>query len=271
MRNRAIWSVGLLLVASTTDNGSASDTDPPAKWVSNSVGMKLVLISPGEFVMGSAEAEKYGTHDEKQHRVRITKPYCLAVHEVTQEQYEKIMGEQPWSGRAYVEEGAEYPATYVRWEEAVEFCKKLSSKEGRRYRLPTEAEWEYACRAGSTSLYCYGDDGADLRTYAWYSVNSYDGVERYPRQVGSKRANSWGLFDMHGNVWEWCQDWYGEDYYESSPTEDPTGPKSGSLRVFRSGSGDCGSWGCRSAARTALKPDDRGDFLGFRVALVLEE
>jgi len=184
------------------------------------VTMKTVLIPAGEFMMGSHESAealakefglkaKYYENEHPQHRVKITKPFYLGVYEVTQQQYEKVMGDKPWSDESNVKESTEHAATQVTWENAQEFCQKLSSTEGRTFRLPTEAEWEYACRAGSTT-----DRIGDL--------------------VGLKRPNDWGLHDMCGDdVWEWCQDWYGKDYYENSPTDDPTGPASGVARAVR--------------------------------------
>jgi formylglycine-generating enzyme required for sulfatase activity len=149
----------------------------------------------------------------------------------------------------------------VSWNDAREFIEKLNQMEKTEtYRLPTETEWEYACRAGSTSEWCFGDNEAELREYAWYGANS--GHKIHP--VGQKKPNAWGLYDMHGNVWEWCQDWYGE--YPAGPVTDPTGPATGEYRVLRGG-----SWGfiagfTRSAIRVNLNPGDRSNSFGFRVA-----
>jgi len=169
----------------------------------NSIGMRLVLIPPGEFQMGSPAGDGVASSDEKpHHNVRITKPFYLGVCEVTQEQYERVMAQNPSRFKG----DPQRPVGYVSWTGAAEFCRKLSEKEGVTYRLPTEAEWEYACRAGTTTRYCFGDDEASLGEYAWYGS-----VGRYP--VGEKTPNAWGLCDMHGNVWEWCADWYDADYY----------------------------------------------------------
>ena len=124
-----------------------------------------------------------------------------------------------------------YPVETVSWEDAVEFCKRLSAKEGKTYRLPTEAEWEYACRAGTTTEWYCGDKEDELGRVAWYRKNS----GKMPHPVGGKEANSWGLFDIHGNVFEWCADWYDSDYYANSPPSDPPGPERGAFRVFRGG------------------------------------
>ena len=168
----------------------------------NSIGMELKLIPPGEFTIGSLNFidPDVDPQDEARHLVRITKPLYLSVHEVTQEQYERVMGNNPSFNKA-----ANKPVEQVSWDDAVEFCRKLSVREGAEYRLPTEAEWEYACRAGTTTAYSFGDDASRLGDYAWYIENS----GRTTQPVGEKLPNAWGLYDMHGNVREWCQDWYG--------------------------------------------------------------
>jgi formylglycine-generating enzyme required for sulfatase activity len=233
----------------------------------NSIGMRFVLIPAGEFVMGSPDGDKDVADDERaQHRVRITKPFYLGVHEVTQGQYEAVMGSCPWSGQPAVKEGADYPATYVSWEDAAAFCEKLSAKEGRTYRLPTEAEWEYACRAGSTARFFFGDDPWALENHAWYYGNAEVAGELYAHAVGRKKPNGWGLHDLHGNVWEWCSDQWCEDYYKTSPVDDPTGPSSGDVRVVRGGSWGSSAWFARSARRFRVFPDFRDYFLGFRVS-----
>ena len=178
------------------------------------------------------------------------------------------MGKNP---SHFKESGPDAPVEMVSWDDAQEFCRKLSElaeekEAGRRYRLPTEAEWEYACRAGSAEKYCYGDDESRLGDYAWYRKNS-DGKTH---QVGQKKPNAWGLYDMHGNVWEWCADWYDREYYANSPTDDPTGPSEGSFRVFRGGGPLWGAGVCRSACRpdSRAAPGFRHFVLGLRVSLV---
>ncbi|MEQ8791501.1 MAG: SUMF1/EgtB/PvdO family nonheme iron enzyme [Pirellulaceae bacterium] len=246
--------------------------------ITNSIGMKLKRIPAGEFLMGSGESAeaiarafdskpKNYEDEHPQHRVRITRPFHLATTEVTQGQWMAVMGTTPWKGEDYVKEGSDYPATYVSWDEAVEFCRKLSEKEGRTYRLPTEAEWEYACRGGSTTKYSFGASDTSLKDHAWFEVNAWDVDEKYAHSVGQKRANAFGLYDMHGNVWEWCQDWYGEDYYANSPGNDPRGPSEGSYRVYRGGGWSPAAWDCRSAFRSGYNPSLRISILGFRVAL----
>jgi len=240
--------------------------------ITNSIGMKLALIPAGEFMMGSPESEEGRNGDEgPQHRVRITRAFYLGTTEVTQGQWESVMGTKPWSGKFYVKEGSDYAATYVGWEDAVKFCRKLSAKEGKEYRLPTEAEWEYACRAGTTTAYHFGADASRLGDYAWYHDNAFNVEERYAHQVGQKRPNGWGLYDMYGNVWEWCADWYDDEYYANSPADDATGPASGSNRVSRGGCWSFHAGNCRSSHRDGDWPDCRSSGLGFRVALVAAE
>ena len=225
----------------------------------NAIGMQFKLIPAGEFIMGSPEDDPIKQSDETpQHRVRITEPFYLAIHEVTQEQYERVVGENPSRFK-----GPTRPVEHVSWDDATRFCEILSEMdEAYDYRLPTEAEWEYACRAGTSTRYSSGDQSDPA--CAWSGDNS----DRQTHPVGEKRPNAWGLYDMHGNVWEWCKDRYDTSYYGNSPLDDPTGPTTGSSRVGRGGGwiGDGG--GCRSASRLQLGPDGRFGHVGFRVVLV---
>jgi formylglycine-generating enzyme required for sulfatase activity len=240
-----------------------------SKEITNSIGMKLVLIPKGTFQMGSPIEEEGADNDEEQHQVTISKDYYLGVTEVTQGQYEKVMGTNPSNFQKRVirkSDSSMYPVEQVSWEDAVEFCKRLSElpeekKAGRVYRLPTEAEWEYACRAGSKTAFSFGESAKSLGDFAWFFENS--GSQTHP--VGEKKPNAWGLYDMHGNVWEWCSDWYGD--YPKGAVSDPTGPREGSLRVGRGGSWDCGAADCRSASRIRSYPSGRGSDVGFRLAL----
>jgi len=294
----AIVAIVSALCAGACSSDSGRTEAPPSGLeeetldLGDGVTMKLVLIPAGEFMMGSHEsaaalAKAFDTDaklfkdEHPQHPVKITRPFYLGVYEVTQQQYEKVMGDKPWSGDERVEEGPEYPATCVSWNDAQEFCRELSSKEGRTYRLPTEAEWEYACRAGSKTRYCCGDgeaelddngDGeSELGTYAWSDGNVWNHGEKYGHRVGLKLANAWGLYDMHGNVFEWCQDRYTEDYYENSPAADPTGPTSRPYCVSRSGCWLPSPRYCRSAHRYGFMPGYRFYPQGFRVVLVPAE
>jgi len=248
------WATAL-----SPDQRKAADAAALPPVFENSLGMRFVLIPPGEFMMGSPDTEKDRDSDEGPvHRVRLTQPFYLAIHEVTQRQYEAVMGTNPSGFK-----GPENPVEQVSWNDAQDFCKKLSQKEGKTYRLATEAEWEYACRAGAQTRFSYGDDPKydRLGEYAWYTSNSDD--KTHP--VGEKKPNAWALFDMHGNVSEWCEDWHEEKYYGSSPQSDPKGPNSGWSRVKRGGSWYSNPRLCRSAFRSGYEPGDRYLDLGFRV------
>ncbi len=236
--------------------------------VVNSVDIVLVPIPPGEFTMGSPESEIDRLDNETQHEVKITKAFYLSVHEVTQQQYEQVMSENPsaFSGlgdlKDYVSgiDTSQLPVESVSWNDAVELCNRLNKSEGVEYRLPTEAEWEYACRAGTTTAYSFGNDVAQLGEYAWYGDNS----ELTTHPVGELKLNAWGLYDMHGNVWEWCQDWYGP--YDLQVVSDPTGPASGEHRVSRGGAFFSLPGGVRAAIRFTNRPDNRIRIIGFRLA-----
>lgn len=245
------------------------DTSLPAKdIITNSVGMKLKYIPPGEFWMGSSENEKgHQDNESPKHLVKLTKGFYMGVTEVTQAQWLKVIRSRPWSGKDNVREGDSYPATYVSWDDAVEFCKKLSQKEGRKYRLPTEAEWEYACRAGTKTAYSFGDDDSRLGDYEWFTNNTYHVDQKYAHTVAQKKPNPWGLFDVHGNVWEWCGDWYGEKTYPTRQTTDPKGPPGGKYRVLRGGAWNFHPEDCRSAYRGGYTPDTRNLHSGFRIVI----
>ena len=230
------------------------------KSFTNSIGMKLVWIPAGDFIMGSGQAEKGREDDESpQHKVVLTRGFYLGETEVTQHQWEKLMGPGPWAGNRNIAKGENMPAVMMTWAEAVLFCEKLAKKEGRRYRLPSEAEWEYACRANTRTWFYWGDD-FDER-YAWSSKNS----KRSMHKVGTRLPNAWGLFDMGGNVWEWCSDWHGD--YPTGEVTNPKGTTSGEKRVIRSGSYSNSPWDCRSAERGCVPPETRGGSIGLRVVM----
>ena len=260
-------------VAQPSASKRLSSQPPLSHLITNSIGMKLVLIPAGEFQRGSPDSDSQAKANEKpQHQVRITRPFYLGTTEVTEEQWTKVMGTKPWKGLKdirkgkYVRKGAEYPVTYVTWEETQEFCRKLSAREGVTYRLPTEAEWEYACRAGAGTKYSFGDDASALGEYGWYQQNATKVGEKYAHPVGLKRPNQFGLYDMHGNVWEWCADWYNVLYYRDSPVNDPGGGRQDRFRVIRGGCWFVKGENCRSANRSANTPGERYDYVGFRVA-----
>ena len=223
------------------------------------VKLDLVLIPAGAFVMGSPTTEKGRLRNETQHRVRITKPFYMGKYEVTQEVWEKVMGKNPSNFR-----GAKLPVESVNWYYAGDFVSKLSRlvREKRRFQLPTEAQWEYACRAGSAGRFCFGDDEKKLGDYAWYRANS----ERKTHQVGGKKPNAWGLYDMHGNVMEWCRDMYGR--YDTRVVDDPTGPTNMKDRVARDGMCMSEPADMRSGLRLSYAGVQQlSGVSGFRVAL----
>jgi len=238
-----------------------------------SAGIKLVLLSPGSFLRGSESGEMLRGNDEgPQRHIRITRPFYLGVYPVTKQQYEVMTG--PSSLPRGV--GPDHPVQQVSWEDARTFCKWLSAlpaehKTGRRFRLPTEAEWEYACRAGTTTPFAFGVALSSTQA-------NFDGSRRYgsaepgpylqrTSKVGQFPANAWGLYDMHGNVWEWCHDWYEERYYEVSPEADPPGPDRGTHKVLRGGSWNNSGHLCRSARRNKYEPNFVADTIGFRIVL----
>ncbi|RCV64719.1 Formylglycine-generating enzyme, required for sulfatase activity, contains SUMF1/FGE domain [Methanophagales archaeon] len=232
-------------------------TPPPAEIFTNTIGMEFVPIAAGEFEMGSPSDEEGRYSDEGPvHHVNIEKAFYMGRYEVTQKQWRAIMGDNP----SYFK-GDDLPIETVSWDDVHEFIKKLNEKEGTgKYRLPSEAEWEYACRAGTSTRYSFGDSESKLGDYAWYGDNS--GAKTHP--VGQKKPNSWGLYDMHGNVWEWVQDsWHGR--YDGAPADGSAWEGDGAYRVIRGGSW-CGDAGCcRSAYRSSRDPRNRNDGLGFRI------
>ena len=235
------------------------------KEITNSIGMKLVLIHAGSFTMGSPASEDGRQDNEIPHEVKISKSYYLCICEVTNEQFEKVIGRSPSQFQ-----GKQLPVSDVTWKEAIRFCNKLSllpdeKKASREYRLPTEAEWEYACRATSTTSFCFGETPEELGNYAWVD----EGPLSNPHPVGTKKPNRWGLFDMHGNVSEWCQDLRGE--YPDYSVTDPKGFGSGWGRVYRGGGFYGGAEYCRSASRTGLEESKNIFELGFRIALSLPD
>lgn len=219
------------------------------------VTLDMIAIPGGSFLMGSEDFPD----TRPVHRVKLS-PFHLGKYPVTQAQWKAVMGDNP----SYFK-GDKRPVEMISWEMAVEFCQMLTAKTGRQYRLPTEAEWEYACLAGSTGKYCFGDDEALLEKYAWYD----EGLGGSTHPVGEKLPNNWGLYDMHGNVLEWCQDWYDANYYaelsKQGEVVDPQGPASGTSRVLRGGSWIYNQMGARAVFRDGAPPGGRDDDFGFRV------
>jgi sulfatase modifying factor 1 len=283
----------------------------PEKEITNSIGMKLVLIPKGKFQMGSPMGEEGRFPFEHQHDVEITRPFYLGKYEATRGQFRKFIeangnkteAEKDGAGgygfnktenkfegpvpiyswrNAGFDQTDEHPVVNVTWNDAQAFCNWLSSKEGKKYVLPTEAQWEYACRANTTTRYWSGDDAETLAAIAnvpdaavrkqfpdWITIQGNDGFV-FTAPVGRFKANAFGLHDMHGNVWEWCQDCYDQDYYKTSPVQDPPGPeeKATLYRVMRGGSFGYPPRWCRSACRYWSDPAVRFSFVGFRVVCV---
>ena len=232
------------------------------KSVTNSIGMELIEIPAGKFTMGDIAVVA----------VTLTKPFGLGKYEVTQGQWKSVMGTEPWDTKEFVKADKDCPATYVSWDDATDFCKKLTEVEHKagklkadeEYRLPTEAQWEYACRAGTTTTYSFGDDESKFGEYAWFDGNALKVGEKYAHEVGLKKPNPWGLHDMHGNVIEWCSDWYDG---KLAGGIDPVGPNAGSYRVLRGGNWFVSSPYCRPAFRNDGYPAYRySRYFGFRVA-----
>ena len=241
--------------------------------ITNSLGMKLVPIAKGKLQMGSLFREEGYRLAEQRHEVTLTRDYWLGAFEVTQAQFLKLMGTNPSQFQGDQIDNADssnHPVDRVSWEDAVEFCNRLSAlpeekAAGRVYRLPTEAEWEHACRAGSDAPFGFG--GLELADdYGWFASNGQG--KSHP--VGKKDPNVWGLHDMHGNVMEWCSDWAGD--YPEGAVSDPTGPKEGSSRMIRGGAWLTPAMLGRSGDRAFhFPPDTRSDYVGFRVALSFPE
>ena len=246
----------VVLEKSTPAQGAELET------FTHGIGMEFVEIPKGKFAMGEG-----GGADV----VILTQPFWLGKFEVTQSQFKKVMDVEPWVNQGEVQIGEDNAASYVNWDDATAFCQKLTDTDhengklpaGESYRLPTEAQWEYACRAGTQTKFSFGDDEKQLGQYAWFQGNAKNAGEKYAHKVGLKNPNPWGLHDMHGNVFEWCSDWYGRGL---SGGTDPVGPGVGSDRVFRGGSWWVVPDYCRSALRGNYAPLDRSVRLGFRVA-----
>jgi formylglycine-generating enzyme required for sulfatase activity len=282
--------LGLLLsiLLITVGCNDSSQSEQSLESITNTIGMKLNLIPAGTFMMGSPDTEEHREDNEFLHKVTISKAFYMQTTEVTQGKWTSVMGTGPWRGKQFTKNKgtANIAATYISWDDAVAYCKKLSEKEGKTYRLPTEAEWEYACRAGTQTSWSFGDKQNDLGDYAWYDENAYeitgDWGGRYAHEVGLKKPNAFGLYDMHGNAGEWCSDYYEEDYYKQSPENDPTGPGSSTSsigwvpRVLRGGSFYRSTSFTRSARRADAAQTSRNSFgpdcgpSGFRVVRELD-
>lgn len=241
--------------------GKKVDTPLPSsvESVKDANGIEFILIPAGTFIIGTVFAADVSPDEVPQHPVTISQPFYLSRYEVTQAQWEAIMEENPSEFS-----GADYPVDNVSWEAAQTFIGKLNEKAGaKRYRLPTEAEWEYAARAGTETVRYWGDSTDEMEQYAWSSSNS----GKRSRTVGLLKPNAWGLHDMLGNVWEWCQDWYSIKPYTNEPTTDPSGPSEGAGRVLRGGSWSNFASQIRVAYRFELNPSYRRRNVGLRLLM----
>ncbi len=236
--------------SSSVSSSSTSTSRAGQTWRDLVTGMEFVWVPGGCFQMGSNSG---GSDEKPVHKVCVD-GYWMGKYEVTQGQWHKIMGNNP----SYFQKGDNYPVEKVSWDDCRKFIKKLKARSGKDFRLPTEAEWEYACRSGGRDEKYSG--GSDVDRVAWYSSNSGSSTHA----VGGKAANGLGLYDMSGNVLEWCSDWYGKNYYKNSPRQNPQGSGSGSDRVLHGGSWDDFPWGVRSAYRFRLRPSNRY-IVGFRL------
>jgi len=253
------WVAGTICLLGWLGSAAAADSTQKSagtETITNGFGMTLVEIDAGSFLMGSPPAEVGRQVDETQHQVIITRRFFISTTLVTQSQWKTIMGNNPSN---FV--GNERPVELVKWSEAVSFCAELSKREGRHYRLPTEAEWEFACRAGTQHKYFFGDDASQLGKYAWYLSNS----NFQTHAVAKRISNAWGLYDMLGNVEEWCSDWYAD--YPTSAVTDPKGPDVGKEHVLRGGAWNSVASLCRCAYRDHGPPDVGYNSAGFRVVL----
>jgi len=287
MRRWMIWPVVIFTTAGIGCSQRAEQQPKLSIDLGSGVKMEFVSIPAGEFMMGSSDSDTAANLDEKPlHRVVITKPFYLGQYEVTHEQWHAVMDDNPKYDNWSPDKGRNTPVETVSWDDCQAFLAKLNEKHGNRglnFSLPTEAQWEYAARAGSTTKWCFGDDEASLVKYAWYAwggPNPHENtlkngeIAKSTHPVGQKKPNAWGLYDMHGNVQEWCQDWYGglttgipsdRDYYWNSPLEDPTGPVTGYKRVCRGGRWGSADRECRAASRAQYSPGVNTGTLGFRV------
>ena len=262
MGNQRSLLVVMLVVGSILASCGAGNINHKA--YVNPYGMEFVLVPAGTFTMGSPADEPGRNPDEAQHKVTLTKPFYVQRSEVTQGQWLRVMGTNP---SHFQDCGGDCPVEFVSWKECQEFVKNLNRREGsKKYRLPTEAEWEYACRANSPLAFADGPVtqtgcGYDkhLDAIGWYCGNS----GRRPHAAAKKTPNAFGLYDMHGNVWDWVADWY--DMYPLEDVTDPRGPVSGSSRVLRGGGWHEDVEGCRSAVRLGRPPDSKAGTLGFRL------
>jgi formylglycine-generating enzyme required for sulfatase activity len=261
-----LLSLSLLVALASGVLIHGQQKDPP-KTFTNSIGMKFVWIPPGSFTMGSPKEEEGHCPNEIQHKVTLTKGIYMGIHLVTQEQWKEVMGDNPSDFRG----NTSLPVDQVSWDDCQEFIKKLREKDKKAYRLPTEAEWEYCCRGGTTTPFHFGKtistDQANYFGSGVYGNGKVGAVRMRTTPVGRFPANAWGLHDMHGNLYQWCQDWYGD--YPQQDVVDPQGPEKGEFRMLRGGCTASFPVDCRSAYRNRCRVE-RSRYFGFRVCFCLD-
>lgn len=247
-----------------------------ASLMTNSLGQKLTLIPPGVYRMGSSFPRTAAAEVNRPNRVvTLTRPFLLGTTEVTQGQWKSLMNSEPWAGREYVKEGADHAACFISYDDCLAFIQKLNQEEKTKaYRLPTEAEWEYSARAGTTTLWYWGEDESKINDYAWWGGgNEFSGnarSEQYAHEVGKKRPNPFGLFDIYGNVHERCADWFEPYDVAGKPLTDPLGPQTGDQKVSRGGDWIGSAKHSSAAVRHWIEPDFRDLTGGFRLAKDVE-
>ena len=260
-------------LAHAVDQAPVSETPPAGEW--QDLSEEWAWIGPGRFVIGSPESEPGRDTDESPaHEVTISGGYYFGKYPVSRGQWEDAMGTAPGDGQTRALSSPTLPATFISWDDVQGLIARLNDSDGDwEYRLPSEAEWEYAGRAGTDTMWSFGEDRHALGDHAWYVDSEADARDQTPREIGTKLPNPWGLHDMHGNVWEWCQDVYGEGYYTESPAADPQGPDDapGSQRVVRGGYFRYFTRHSRSASRNTRRPDDRQRALGARLVRTLRK
>jgi formylglycine-generating enzyme required for sulfatase activity len=267
MKRRLLVSLVAAFAALVSDDTQAQPKDPPKEFT-NSIGMKFAWIPAGTFTMGSPKEEKERDANETQHKVTLTRGFYMGVHLVTQEQWQEVMGTNP----SFFKGEKNLPVEQVSWDDCQEFIKKLREKDKKLCRLPTEAEWEYSCRAGTKTPFHFGEtistDQTNYNGNFAYGTGKKGVFRAKTTPVDTFPANAWGLFDLHGNVWQWCQDWYGD--YPPKDVVDPQGPEKGIFRVQRGGSWLGNPGICRSAVRRGNGPDIGFNFSGLRVVFCLD-
>jgi formylglycine-generating enzyme required for sulfatase activity len=251
-KRRPQLSLGLLLLVTVAAGGCVLSG---LHWRQSTRGLQAARMA---FAATKARYDDAVPDEKPAHAITLTKPYYMGKFVVTQREYQAVIGANPSQFK-----GNDNPAETVSWDDVDAFCKKVTEQTKQSVRLPTEAEWEFACRAGTITTYHSGDTDADMARAGWYDANSKG--KTHP--VGQKEPNAFGLYDMHGNVCQWCRDWYGEDYYGKSEAENPGGPVQGTDRLLRGGSSGYSAWGCRAVVRSGGGPGYRVQDIGFRVVL----